>query len=143
MSFPRASLRFIGKIVSGATLGIGFLAGRGNPRRRTLHDVIASTRVAKKAAGEPANKETPAATGVDPLFRFGLTAAITFLVLAVVSSLVVTIVGVWLAVTHQLPRELWLGDLTRTRPENSEMIWSSRINGIKAPPAYDTDALIK
>lgn len=48
LSFGKAILRYIGKIVSGAILLIGYLMAAFNPRKQALHDMIAGTFVIKK-----------------------------------------------------------------------------------------------
>lgn len=47
ISFLRSNLRVLGKIVSCATLGIGFMLSLFRRDRRTLHDIIAETQVLK------------------------------------------------------------------------------------------------
>ena len=48
LSFGKAALRYVGKMVSGIILGIGYLIAAFNPRKQALHDMIASTFVIKK-----------------------------------------------------------------------------------------------
>lgn len=48
LSFGKAALRYVGKIVSGAILLIGYLMAAFNPRKQALHDMIAGTFVIKK-----------------------------------------------------------------------------------------------
>jgi len=45
ISFWRASLRYLGKLLSILTLGIGFLIMLRHPRRQTLHDRLTGTLV--------------------------------------------------------------------------------------------------
>ncbi len=49
ISFPRASARFFGKIISGIILYIGFLMAAFTAKKQALHDIIADTLVIKKA----------------------------------------------------------------------------------------------
>ena len=48
IGYWQALVRFIGRLLSIATFGIGFLAALFNHRRRTLHDLIAGTIVVRK-----------------------------------------------------------------------------------------------
>lgn len=45
LDFTRASIRFVGRLVSGAILGIGFLLIAFSDRKQGLHDMIAGTLV--------------------------------------------------------------------------------------------------
>jgi len=49
ISFLRSNLRMLGKLVSCATLGIGFAISLFRKDKRTLHDIIADTQVLKDA----------------------------------------------------------------------------------------------
>ncbi len=44
-SFGRASLRYLAKLLSVLTLGVGFLIMLWHPRKRTLHDLLSRTAV--------------------------------------------------------------------------------------------------
>ena len=48
LSFAKASIRYIGKFVSGIILLIGYIIAAFNPRKQALHDMIAGTYVIKK-----------------------------------------------------------------------------------------------
>ena len=50
LSFGRASVRYIAKIVSYLTLCIGFMMAGWTAQKRALHDMIAETLVVKRAA---------------------------------------------------------------------------------------------
>jgi uncharacterized RDD family membrane protein YckC len=45
ISFARANARYLGKILSAATIGIGFLLAGFTARKQALHDLIANTLV--------------------------------------------------------------------------------------------------
>jgi len=47
ISFGRASLRFLGKLVSSATFLVGYVMAGFTQKRQALHDIIASTLVVK------------------------------------------------------------------------------------------------
>lgn len=48
LSFGKAALRYVGKIVSGIILAIGYIMAAFTPRKQALHDMIAGTFVIKK-----------------------------------------------------------------------------------------------
>jgi uncharacterized RDD family membrane protein YckC len=48
LSFPRASLRYFGRLISGLTLLLGFLMAGFTPRKQALHDILAGTLVVRK-----------------------------------------------------------------------------------------------
>jgi len=48
LTFLRASLRYFGKIISGVTIGIGYLMAAFTARKQALHDFIAETLVLLK-----------------------------------------------------------------------------------------------
>ena len=48
ISFGQASGRYLGKVLSGATLGIGFLLAGIGPRHQALHDMLCRTLVIQK-----------------------------------------------------------------------------------------------
>lgn len=48
LTFGKAALRYIGKLVSGIILLIGYVMAAFTPRKQALHDMIASTFVIKK-----------------------------------------------------------------------------------------------
>lgn len=48
LSFGKATLRYIGKIISGFILLIGYIIAAFSPRKQALHDMIAGTFVIKK-----------------------------------------------------------------------------------------------
>jgi len=50
ISFARASLRFIAKIVSGLVLALGYLVAFFTPKRQGLHDLVARTLVVRRAS---------------------------------------------------------------------------------------------
>lgn len=50
LSFGKAALRFVGKMVSGIILCIGYIMAAFTPRKQALHDMIAGTYVIKKQA---------------------------------------------------------------------------------------------
>lgn len=50
LSFARASGRFFASILSGMTIGIGYLVMFFTERRQTLHDLIAGTLVVRKSS---------------------------------------------------------------------------------------------
>jgi uncharacterized RDD family membrane protein YckC len=62
LGFWRASLRFVGKIVSALPLGAGFAAADLSAHKRALHDVIAGTLVVRLPIGraeQPQHAPTP------------------------------------------------------------------------------------
>jgi uncharacterized RDD family membrane protein YckC len=50
ISFVRASLRFIAKIVSGLVLALGYLVAFFTPMHQALHDLVARTLVVRRAS---------------------------------------------------------------------------------------------
>jgi uncharacterized RDD family membrane protein YckC len=48
LSFGRAAGRYFASIVSGLTLGIGFMMAGWTSKKQTLHDMIANTLVVNK-----------------------------------------------------------------------------------------------
>ncbi len=50
LTFGRASVRYVAKIVSGITLCIGYMMAGWTPQKRALHDMIAETLVVKRTA---------------------------------------------------------------------------------------------
>jgi uncharacterized RDD family membrane protein YckC len=48
ISFGRASIRYFGKIISGLTLGIGYVMAGFTERKQALHDIIAGCLVLRK-----------------------------------------------------------------------------------------------
>jgi uncharacterized RDD family membrane protein YckC/Tfp pilus assembly protein PilE len=64
ISFGRASGRFFGKIVSGITLGIGYVMAAFTQRKQALHDMMASCLVVNKAVIPSELQQTGPATGM-------------------------------------------------------------------------------
>lgn len=48
ITFARATVRYLAKIVSGLTLGLGYLLVGLTPRKRGLHDLVAGTLVLRR-----------------------------------------------------------------------------------------------
>jgi uncharacterized RDD family membrane protein YckC len=48
VSFARASGRYFGKILSGLTLGIGYIIAGFSQQKQALHDILAKTLVVNK-----------------------------------------------------------------------------------------------
>jgi uncharacterized RDD family membrane protein YckC len=54
LTFGRACVRYVAKIVSGITLCIGYMMAGWTSQKRALHDMIAETLVVKRAAARAA-----------------------------------------------------------------------------------------
>lgn len=71
--YSTSFLRALCRLLSGVCLGVGFLMGLFDPNGAALHDRIAGTFVASRAAAQPAPMPQPAAAPVQPQIEKGVS----------------------------------------------------------------------